>query len=221
MTEKTTKSEVQQPRQFLFPVEGIEGKHEALVRVMGTAEMPLFCAQDVCEVLSLANPSKATDGLDEDELVSLKVISGGQSREMLHVTESGLYHLIFKSRKAAAKRFRRWVTEEVLPALRQKGAYVLGGEISREETEMLTMPEWLAELQVDMREEVNLAGLLLSRVERAARELRYTAASYRAEDGYQRMPRSVLSYAVGLFKRDARSPANKTFFETVPRLAGE
>ena len=80
---------------------------EKPVRIAGTPKEPLFCAQDVCTALELENPSKVTGTLEADELVSLKVISGGQHREMLHVTESGLYALIFKSRKDDAKRFRQ------------------------------------------------------------------------------------------------------------------
>lgn len=59
----------------------------------------------------------------EDELVSVVLISGGQEREMLAVSESGLYALIFRSRKPQARAFRRWVTAEVLPAIRREGRY--------------------------------------------------------------------------------------------------
>ena len=68
---------------------------------------PWFVAKDVCRVLDLTNPSMATNGLEEDELVSVVLISGGQEREMLAVSESGLYALIFRSRKPRARAFRR------------------------------------------------------------------------------------------------------------------
>ena len=84
---------------------------------------PWFVAKDVCRVLDLTNPSMATNGLEEDELVSVVLISGGQEREMLAVSESGLYALIFRSRKPQARAFRRWVTAEVLPAIRREGRY--------------------------------------------------------------------------------------------------
>lgn len=97
------------------------------VRVTGTPNHPLFVAADVCAVLELTNPSKALESLDEDEKgLTLSDTPGGQ-QQMLCVTESGLYHLIFKSRKEAAKRFRRWVTEEVLPAIRRDGIYLPEG----------------------------------------------------------------------------------------------
>lgn len=84
---------------------------------------PWFVAKDVCRVLDLTNPSMATNGLEEDELVSVVLISGGQEREMLAVSESGQSALIFRSRKPQARAFRRWVTAEVLPAIRREGRY--------------------------------------------------------------------------------------------------
>jgi len=93
------------------------------VRVYGTPASPLFVAADVCRVLEIANPSDALKGLDEDEKGIAKADTLGGSQQMLAVTESGLYHLIFKSRKPEAKAFRRWVTEEVLPSICSTGQY--------------------------------------------------------------------------------------------------
>lgn len=99
----------------------------AEVRTVTINDQPYFVAKDVCDVLEITNPSKAVENLDEDErLLSLMVISG-QNRDVLCVNESGLYHLIFKSRKPQAKAFRKWVTAEVLPAIRKTGSYSVGG----------------------------------------------------------------------------------------------
>lgn len=84
---------------------------------------PWFVAKDVCEVLGIANSRDAVADLEQNELASVKATSGGQRREMNVVSESGLYVLIFKSRKPEAKVFRRWVTSEVLPTLRKTGKY--------------------------------------------------------------------------------------------------
>lgn len=84
-----------------------------------------FVAKDICKCLDLENVSKALSSLDEDELTLLKVSSGGQMREMNVLNESGLYNLIFKSRKKEAKEFKRWVTSEVLPTLRKTGTFSL------------------------------------------------------------------------------------------------
>lgn len=203
-------------REFLFPVEGIEGKETATVRVVGTPESPMFVAADVCAVLEIANSRDAIAALDDDEKgVALTDTPGGR-QQMQAVTESGLYHLIFKSRKAAAKRFRRWVTDEVLPEIRRTGTYELAGNGS---TVLLTMPEWLAMMEVDPRSQVDQAELLTSRVEKAARLMRYQTASFREADGFQRIPLPVLSLAAGLLERDMHAPVNRKFFETIPRLA--
>lgn len=206
--------EVQKTREFLFPVEGIEGKEAATVRVAGTPEQPLFCAADVCDILSISNSRDALSALDEDEKgVALTDTPGGR-QQMLHVTESGLYHLIFKSRKAAAKRFRRWVTDEVLPEIRRTGGYDLSAG-----SMMLSMPEWLLMMGVDPRDQVDQAELLTCRVEKAAKLMRYQTASFREADGFQRIPLPVLQMAAGLLERDMRAPVNRKFFETAPRLA--
>jgi prophage antirepressor-like protein len=103
------------------PIKNFEG-HE--IRVASTAQGPMFVAADVCAVLGLANTAKAVGALDEDEKGITQTDTLGGPQQMLAVTESGLYHLIFKSRKEAARRFRRWVTETVLPEIRQNGSYL-------------------------------------------------------------------------------------------------
>ncbi|MDA3925177.1 MAG: Bro-N domain-containing protein [Kiritimatiellae bacterium] len=84
---------------------------------------PWFVAKDVCGVLGLANPTRALKSLDNEDLTLLKVRADVQMREVNAVNESGLYHLIFKSRKPEAKAFKRWITTEVLPAIRKRGLY--------------------------------------------------------------------------------------------------
>lgn len=87
---------------------------------------PWVVAIDVCQILGLSNVTRALDGLDEDEKLTLPLVRSGQTREVNCVNESGLYNLIFKSRKPEAKSFRKWVTSEVLPAIRKKGYYQMG-----------------------------------------------------------------------------------------------
>ena len=93
------------------------------VRVVVQSGEPWFVAKDVCDVLEIGNSRDAVARLDEDELMSVIATSGGQRREMNAVSESGLYSLIFRSRKPEARRFRKWVTGEVLPSLRKHGRY--------------------------------------------------------------------------------------------------
>ncbi len=89
---------------------------------------PWLVAADLCSILDLSNVTKALNGLDEDEKLTLPMVRAGQMREVNCVNESGFYNLVFKSRKPEAKAFRKWVTSEVLPAIRKKGYYGVRAE---------------------------------------------------------------------------------------------
>ena len=95
------------------------------VRTVVIEGEPWFVAKDVCEILELSNSREAVSNLDAEELTSAMLTSGGQRREMNIISESGLYALVFKSRKQEAKEFRKWVTKEVLPQIRKTGKYAL------------------------------------------------------------------------------------------------
>jgi prophage antirepressor-like protein len=91
-----------------------------LVRTIAKEGQAWFVAKDVCHILGIADPSMALSRLDEDEKGTSNIGTLGGPQTMLTVNESGLYALIFTSRKPEAKRFRKWVTSEVLPAIRQR-----------------------------------------------------------------------------------------------------
>ncbi len=96
------------------------------IRVMrGDDGEPWFVAKDVCDALGIRTDTIRTI-LDDDEVreTNPNTIGVAGGRKPLIVSEAGLYSLILKSRKPEAKRFKRWVTHEVLPALRRDGAYV-------------------------------------------------------------------------------------------------
>jgi prophage antirepressor-like protein len=84
---------------------------------------PWFVAKDVCDILNLEDTNKALLKLDDDEKLTRKIFGSGQNRKMWCVSESGLYALIMRSNQPEAKSFRKWVTSEVLPALRKQGHY--------------------------------------------------------------------------------------------------
>lgn len=116
-----------QPESFHPPIGALipfdfEG---AAVRVITQDDGPRFVLADVCRVLEIGNTSDAARRLDDDEkgVDSIDTPSGVQ--QMTIINESGLYSLILTSRKAAAKRFRKWVTAEVLPAIRRTGGYIV------------------------------------------------------------------------------------------------
>ena len=97
---------------------------EAQVRIIIKDDQPWFVAKDVCNILGIKQATRAVEGFDEDEKGVINVHTPGGEQKMLAVNESGLYALIFKSRKPEAKKFRKWVTSEVLPAIRKHGAYI-------------------------------------------------------------------------------------------------
>ena len=99
--------------------------NNAPVRVQVINGEPWFVAKDVCDALTLENSRKATASLDDDEKRVSPIVTPSGTQQMTIVNESGLYNLIFQSRKAEAKAFRRWVTGEVLPTLRKTGRYEL------------------------------------------------------------------------------------------------
>ncbi len=85
---------------------------------------PYFVAKDVCSILGISNHNDAVSRLDEDERDGVGITDPiGREQKATVVNESGLYHLIFQSRKPEAKAFRKWVTSEVLPTLRRTGRY--------------------------------------------------------------------------------------------------
>ncbi|HAW63845.1 MAG TPA: hypothetical protein DCW71_00730 [Alistipes sp.] len=86
---------------------------------------PYFVAVEVCKLLDLSNPTDRLKSLDDDEKLIYPIDRAGQQRLVNLVNESGFYHLIFLSRKPQAAAIRKWVTSDVLPALRRTGLYEL------------------------------------------------------------------------------------------------
>jgi toxin-antitoxin system, toxin component, bro family len=101
-----------------------------LVRtIMDDGGEPWFVAKDVCRVLEIANHRDAVAQLDEDEKDGVGISDAiGREQETTIISESGLYALVFRSRKPQAREFSRWVRKEVLPSLRRTGRYALTSE---------------------------------------------------------------------------------------------
>lgn len=98
------------------------------VRTIIRDNEPWFVAADVCRALSISNHNDALKRLDEDEKGVASTDTLGGKQTMAIVNEPGLYVLVLGSRKPAAKAFKRWVTHEVLPALRKTGRYSIEDE---------------------------------------------------------------------------------------------
>ena len=121
----------------------LQWKEGASVRMQMIKEEPWFAAKDVCELLGLDNSRQAVSRLDDDEKGVINSDTLGGKQELTFVNESGMYALIFQSRKPQARAFRKWVTGEVLPSLRKYGYYVAPGaqltDEQREELERVMM----------------------------------------------------------------------------------
>ena len=92
------------------------------VRTVQLNNQPYWVLKDVCDVLELSNPTVVANRLEDDEVTKFNL--GGLSGETNIITESGLYAVILRSDKPNAKEFRKWVTSEVLPAIRKNGVYL-------------------------------------------------------------------------------------------------
>ncbi len=100
----------------------------AQVRTVEQNGEPWWVLKDVCEVLGLDSPHKVAERLDEDEKGRNSIPTLGGAQEMTIISESGLYNVILRSDKPEAKPFRKWVTAEVLPAIRRNGSYISNAE---------------------------------------------------------------------------------------------
>lgn len=95
------------------------------VRAIERNGEPWFIGKDMAEILGYTNTAKAIrDHVDDEDKLTERIVLSGQNREAFLINESGLYSLILGSKLPSAKRFKHWVTSEVLPAIRQNGVYM-------------------------------------------------------------------------------------------------
>ena len=94
------------------------------VRAVTLDGEPWFVAADVCRALGLGNSRQTLSYLDDDEKGVITSDTLGGKQEMSTINEPGLYSLILRSRKPEAKAFKRWITHEVIPAIRKTGGYI-------------------------------------------------------------------------------------------------
>lgn len=132
------------------------------IRTAGTSEEPLFCLSDVCSVLGLRQ-GDVKQRLDDGVVSTQPIIDAlGREQQANFVNEDGLYDVILDSRKPQAKAFRKWVTSEVLPAIRKTGGY-------------------LATKQDDTPEEIMARALTIAQATLAKREERLKQLEAQAE----------------------------------------
>jgi len=120
------------------------------VRTVVQGEDVWFVAKDVAEALGYNNTSKAIQmHVDEDEKADLPIWDGRQNRNQKVINESGLYSLILSSKLQSAKKFKKWVTSEVLPSIRKHGAYMTDQVLEQ----AVTNPDFAIGLLTKLKEE--------------------------------------------------------------------
>lgn len=121
-----------------------------------------FVLKDVCDVLDLSNSRRVAERLDEDEKDVTSSYTPGGTQKMSIINESGLYNVIMLSRKEEAKKFKRWVTHEVLPSIRKHGAYITPQTIR----EYMSKPEHWIELFQTLQKEQEKNARLQNKIDR-------------------------------------------------------
>ena len=111
---------------------------------------PIFCAKDVCDALKHTNSRKAVANLvDKDDVTRSYIIDSlGRNQQATFINESGLYALILSSKLDSAKRFKHWVTSEVLPSIRKQGGYMV---VRHDESDEVIMARALQIMQATLQ----------------------------------------------------------------------
>lgn len=132
------------------------------VRTLTVDGEPWFVGKDVAAVLGYKNPQEAIrTHVDDDDKGVSEILTPGGKQKVPVINESGLYSLILSSKLPTAKEFKRWVTAEVLPAIRKHGAYMTPETIER----VLTDPDTIIRLATDLKAEQEKRRALEAKVE--------------------------------------------------------
>lgn len=120
------------------------------VRTLVINGNPYFVGKDVATILGYKNTKDALlKHVDDEDKLGSQIATSGQNREMKVINESGLYSLILSSKLPSAKKFKRWVTSEVLPAIRKHGAFMTNEKIE----EVLLNPDTIIKLATELKTE--------------------------------------------------------------------
>ena len=162
------------------------------VRAVTLEGEPWFVAADVCRALGLGNSSDAIRKLDADEKDGVDLIDPiGRKQNTAIINEPGLYTLVLGSRKPEAKAFKRWITHEVIPAIRKTGGYIAGQE-TMDDDQLLANALMVAQRKIAERnkqleaanEKIKAAGIRCRRTE----AVRDSAARRLGNQGQRQRP---------------------------------
>lgn len=190
-------------------------EHE--IRTLAIEGEPWFVLADVCRVLDLSNPTMVAGRLSLDDLSTAEVIDSlGREQTARIVNESGLYATIFQSRKAEALAFQRWVTHDVLPQIRQTGAYNSPTAISFEEmtAQVITGLQERIEAAQSLAKELESPAAAWNGLSRVEGDFTVSdAAKILARDGIATGPRKLYGWMEAngwIFRRGSRWQAMQT-----------
>lgn len=131
------------------------------VRALVINGNPYFVGKDVATILGYKNTKDALlKHVDDEDKLGSQIATSGQNREMKVINESGLYSLILSSKLPSAKKFKRWVTSEVLPAIRKHGAFMTNEKIE----EVLLNPDTIIKLATELKTERERRSIAEQRV---------------------------------------------------------
>ncbi|MER2001266.1 MAG: ORF6C domain-containing protein [Carnobacterium inhibens] len=179
---------------------------------------PWFVAIDVCNILDIKNPSDAIKRLDDDERSRLNL---GRQGEANIVNEFGLYSLVLSSRKPEAKSFKRWITHEVIPSIRETGSYQT--PMSQEDIMIATLENQkeikrrLADVSDDvesLKNEVDLSRLQKSKLSKLVRANSMAAVGGKKSAAYSELYRVAISE----HWREVKNYFEVASYEEIPKL---
>lgn len=140
-------------------VQIFENEEFGAVRTLMVKNKPYFVGKDVADILGYTNTPKAIrDHVDDEDKLTERIVLSGQNREVIFINESGLYRLILSSKLPNAKKFKHWVTSEVLPSIRKHGMYA--------KEELLDNPDLLISVAQELKAERKRNRVLVADNER-------------------------------------------------------
>ena len=123
------------------------------VRIVQQNSEPWFIGKDVAEILGYERADNAIrNHVDDEDKLMHQISASGQNRNMTIINESGLYSLILSSKMPKAKEFKRWVTSEVIPAIRKTGGYIAGSE-NMTDAEIMAKAVLVAQSTIQQRDQ--------------------------------------------------------------------
>ena len=160
--------------------------------------------KDVAERLGYKDTSDALKKhVDEEDKLTRRFADSGQNREMYVINESGLYSLVLGSKLPNAKKFKRWVTSEVLPAIRKHGGYLTAEKVE----EALLNPDVLIRLATELKDEREARRALESKVAKDAPKVMFAQAVEQAENSI------LVGDLAKLIKQNGTDIGQKRLFE--------